>query len=102
MSPKEPKDPKEPKEEHINEFIKALKEEFKKEKGPQDPRIAMMEERLLSKGRKIPPSVILARLEHINRRRRFGEDEETWIDLARTVFEHWEKENYPNEEPPTP
>jgi hypothetical protein len=92
--------PKEPKEEHINEFMRVLKEELKKDKEPLDPRVAKMEERLLARGRRMPPSILIARLEHLNRRRRLESEEETWLSLARTVYEYWEKENYPDTESP--
>ena len=92
--------PKEPKEEHINEFIKALKEEFKKDKPPKDPRVERMLERAKIHGRPFPPSMILGRLSHINKMNRNPMEQETWLTMARTVYEMWEAENYPEE--PTP
>lgn len=92
--------PKEVKDEHVQEFLKVLKQELKKDKAPQDPRA----ERILEKqkarggGRAIPPSMVLLRLEHFNRRRnREALGEETWVSLARTVYEQWEAETYPEE-----
>jgi hypothetical protein len=47
--------------------------------------------------------MILQRLEHFNRRRnRETPEEETWIALARTVYEQWEAETYPEEIVPIP
>jgi hypothetical protein len=86
--------PKEAKEEHLQEFIKDLKEELKKEKISQDPRI----ERMLSR-RKMPPSLVLSRLSRFGKRNRMEMEEETWISLARVLYEQWEREKYPEEEP---
>ena len=90
--------PKEVKDEHIQEFLKVLKEELKKDKAPQDPRIERILEKQRSRGRVMPPSVVLQRLEHFNRRRNKEIlEEETWISLARTVYEQWEAVTYPEE-----
>jgi|WetSurSiteA1Bulk_404760.scaffolds.fasta_scaffold01558_16 hypothetical protein len=94
--------PKEPKEERINEFIKALKDELKKDKPLKDPHTEHFLERITRMGRKIPPSEILTRLSHLNRRssRKYPSEEDTWLAMARTVYEMWEKETYPEEQPP--
>jgi hypothetical protein len=96
--------PKEVKDEHVQEFLKVLKEELKKDKAPQDPRIEhILEKQKAHGGRGMPPSMILQRLEHFNRRRnRETPEEETWIALARTVYEQWEAETYPEEIVPIP
>lgn len=74
---------------HTQEFIKVLKAELKKEKASQDPHTA----HILSRHR-LPPAMVLSRLAHINRR--FGA-EDTWINMARIVYEQWEAETYPVE-----
>jgi hypothetical protein len=83
-----------PKKDHTQEFIQALKEELKKPEMPKDPHIERMTERMGARGRRMPPSMIIMRSAHINRRRG-REVEETWISLAREIYDYWLAENYP-------
>jgi hypothetical protein len=75
------------KDEHLQEFIKLIKEELKKERPPKHPRL----EKIIDEGR-MPPSMVIQRLAHFNRK---AKTEDTWLNMAVTAFEQWEKENYP-------
>jgi hypothetical protein len=59
-----------------------------------------MLERTKARGRVIPPSMIIGRLSHISKMNRNLMEEETWITMARTVYEMWEAETYPEEAEP--
>jgi hypothetical protein len=85
-----------PKPEHMQEFMQALREELKKPETPKDPRMERMTERMNTRGRKMPPSMIIMRSAHINRRKG-REEEETWISFARQIYDYWLAENYPDE-----
>jgi hypothetical protein len=77
-----------PPKDHLQEFLKALKEELKvpKEVNPRMKRI------LEGRKGKLPPSVVVRLLAHGNER---SGKEETWLSLAVTAYEQWEKETYP-------
>lgn len=87
------------KKDHTQEFLNALKEELKKDKPPKDPRTERILERMKFRGRSMPPSMILMRLSHINKRNRNLEsaEEETWVSFAREIYDFWVEENYPDE-----
>jgi len=75
------------KDEHLQEFLKLLRQELNKDKPPRNPRFDDMMAR-----RNIPPSMAIQRLSRFNRKSR---EEDTWISMAATAFEQWERENYP-------
>lgn len=72
---------------HTNEFIKVLREELKKELPPRDHHITHVLER-----HGMPPAMVLSRLARFSRHHG---TEETWLDMARIVYEQWEAETYP-------
>lgn len=86
-----------PKKDHTQDFLNALKEELKKDKPPKDPRTERILERMKFHGRNMPPSMVLLRLSHLNRRNRNPIEEETWVSFARQIYDFWIEENYPNE-----
>jgi hypothetical protein len=75
------------KDEHLQEFIKLLKEEIKKDRPPRNERF----DRAMSK-RHLPASMVVQRLAHFSRK---AQVEDNWLNLAVTAFEEWERENYP-------
>ena len=80
-----------PKDEHVQEFIKLLKEELKK-----DRKLNARAQHFLQRGRPIPPRIMVKMALQ-------EKQDSDMIDLAATACELWIKQTYPEEiVPPAP
>lgn len=88
-----------PVKERTQEFLNALKDELKKPNPQKDIRLERMLDKMKTTGRKLPPGAVISRLSRLNKLSQVPQETETWIGMARTIYDMWLAENYPDDVP---